>query len=255
MSLDLSLTPTRREKYVSLASSAITVHQDKLEAEVNRIRAGRARYESVAVKFGIRWEIIGVIHSMEASCNFSKHLHNGDPLTARTVRVPVGRPRTGTPPFTWEQSAIDVISDRLPWSDWSLAGTLYFLESYNGHGYFSRGINTPYLWSGTTAYQSGLFVKDGLDGFSRSAVSGQIGCVPLLKQLGYQYGVDVQEVVDKPIAFGESSQRVKSLQAFLNSITSSDLMVDGVAGQYTSNAFHRVVGRYLHGDPRGEAND
>jgi len=39
--------------------------------------------------------------------SFKLHLHNGDPLTARTVNVPKGRPKTGQPPFAWGISAKD----------------------------------------------------------------------------------------------------------------------------------------------------
>ncbi len=77
---------------------------------------------------------IAVIHNMEASQNFNKHLHNGDPLTARTVQVPAGRPKKGTPPFSWEDSAADALAIRGlgAKTDWSLAGMLYQLEGYNG---------------------------------------------------------------------------------------------------------------------------
>jgi lysozyme family protein len=41
---------------------------------------------------GIPWGFVAVIHNMEASLDFTKHLHNGDPLTSKTVQVPVARP-------------------------------------------------------------------------------------------------------------------------------------------------------------------
>ena len=74
-----------------------------------RISASRPRYEKVGKALGIPWYVVGIIHSLEASGNFTRHLHNGDPLTARTTHVPAGRPKTGKPPFTWEQSAIDAL--------------------------------------------------------------------------------------------------------------------------------------------------
>ena len=57
----------------------------------------------------IPWYVIGFIHKMESDMNFGTHLHNGDPLTARTVHVPTGRPVNGNPPFTWEDSAADAL--------------------------------------------------------------------------------------------------------------------------------------------------
>ncbi len=96
------------------------------------------RYQGVADEIGsVPWFVIAVIHNMEASQRFDLHLHNGDPLTAQTVHRPENRPRFGRPPFTWEESAIDALRFfRLHRrTDWSLAKTLYTLESFNGWGY------------------------------------------------------------------------------------------------------------------------
>jgi lysozyme family protein len=68
------------------------------------------------------------------SGNFNRHLHNGDPLTSRTVHVPAGRPKSGTPPFTWEQSAVDALAyDGLTQvTDWSIEHVAYVFENFNG---------------------------------------------------------------------------------------------------------------------------
>ncbi|MDN3520185.1 hypothetical protein [Halomonas ramblicola] len=97
----------------------------------------RARYEAVTDRQGVPWAFVAVVHQMESSGDFSRHLYNGDPLTARTVQVPKGRPKRGSPPFTWEESAADAMAlKRLSGStDWSVAGMLYQLERYNGWGY------------------------------------------------------------------------------------------------------------------------
>ena len=44
--------------------------------------------------------------------------------------------------------------------DWSLPRLLYRWEGYNGFGYRSRGVPTPYLWSFSTLYDKGRFVAD-----------------------------------------------------------------------------------------------
>ena len=122
---------------------------------------------------------------MESSQSFHKHLHNGDPLTARTVQQPPGRPKNGSPPFTWEQSAADALQlKRLGAdTDWSLAGTLYQLERYNGFGYrlYHPGTPSPYLWSFTTAYVSGKYASDGK--WSDALVSRQCGGMALLRAM------------------------------------------------------------------------
>src|SRR5690606_7467709 len=96
--------------------------------------ANKSRYKAVEAASGVPWHFIAVVHNMESSQRFDRHLHNGDPLTARTVQVPKGRPQTGNPPFTWEASATDALAfEGLgAGTDWSLAGTLYRLEAYNG---------------------------------------------------------------------------------------------------------------------------
>ncbi|WP_421994446.1 hypothetical protein [Reyranella sp.] len=76
---------------------------------------------------------LAIIRGLEADFRFNAHLHNGDPLTARTVRAPAGRPAGGKPPFTWEESAQDAIAANRydKWNDWSIAGMLVAWERYN----------------------------------------------------------------------------------------------------------------------------
>lgn len=145
--------------------------------------AARRRYNAVASETGVPAHVVGILHCLEAALDFGCHLHNGDPLSGRTVRVPVNRPAAGTPPFTWEESAVDAL--RLhhldAWTDWSVAGIAYVLERYNGFGYRTRdtGIVSPYLWSATTAYSAGKFVADHR--FDFAAVSRQCGGMALLR--------------------------------------------------------------------------
>jgi len=123
----------------------------------------KADYDVVAKATGAPWWWIGCIHMREASGNFRCHLHNGDPLTARTVHVPAGRPLVGTPPFTWVQSAIDALHMEgiTPGQTWDLVDTLSRTEAYNGFGYRHCNIRSPYLWAGTNLQQPGKFVADG----------------------------------------------------------------------------------------------
>lgn len=155
----------------------------EIDRLVDRILRNRAVYEAVMEVVGMPWQVIGVIHAMECDLDLRTHLHNGDPLTARTVRAPSGRPRSGSPPFTFQESAADALrikkADQV--SNWGLAPTLYFLERYNGFGYRSRRVPTPYLWSFCDHYIAGKFVRDGV--FDRSAVSAQCGSAVLLRRM------------------------------------------------------------------------
>lgn len=154
---------------------------------ISRIaRLNRERYTEVANKLNIPWVFIAAIHSLEASQNFSAHLHNGDSLTARTRNVPAGRPLAGKPPFTWEESAIDALKMKgfHQEPDWSLPLMLYRLELYNGFGYrkYHSDVPSPYLWSGSSHYKAGKYTSDGQ--WSDTAVSKQVGGALILRELG-----------------------------------------------------------------------
>ena len=161
-------------------------YEGKVQWHVNRLLGNEGRYrEAGDASNGVPWAVIGVIHAMESSFNFATHLHNGDPLTARTHRVPAGRP-DGDPPFSWEVSAADaLVSQGLDnIADWSIGNILYQLEKYNGFGYRRRGLPSPYLWSFSDLYVKGKYVADGF--FDPDAVSKQCGVAVMLKALEQQ---------------------------------------------------------------------
>ena len=143
------------------------------------------RYRAVEKMTGVPHWVVGVIHLLEASLDFSSHLHNGDPLSAPTVKVPKNRPSTWRPGITWAESAADALTgegrdlDKI--SDWSIGAALEVLEKYNGLGYRNRGIMSPYLWSGSEYYDKGKFVKDKV--FDPDATTKQIGAASILKRM------------------------------------------------------------------------
>lgn len=170
--------------YDTLWDSMIITAPNTVNAAAKKALLYKPRYDIVAAKTGVDWLVIACIHYREASFDFTTHLHNGDPLSARTVHVPAGRPISGNPPFTWEQSAIDALqydgADKV--HTWNLNNTLYYLEKFNGFGYRKyHGINSPYLWSGTNHYTTGKYEQDGK--YNADLVDKQIGCAPLLATL------------------------------------------------------------------------
>lgn len=233
-----------------------------IDACVDRIMAARPRYEIVSQRTGVPWYFIGILHSLECSGKFNTHLHNGDPLTARTVHVPRGFPKTGLPPFTWEVSAEDALRLKKlhTWTDWSIAAMLFKMEQYNGFGYRRFGIHSPYLWSFSNHYTRGKFTSDGV--FDPSAGSKQIGGAVLLRrlserQLAIAGEVDVITLIKKvgaEVAFNPTvfDKQAETLQVLLNS-AGLQLRVDGKAGKNTSDAFYRISGEYLQGDSRRQA--
>lgn len=157
-----------------------------LQAAARKILAYKERYQRVEAQTGIPWFLIGCLHMREASCSFTRHLHNGDPLSARTRQVPAGRPATGSPPFTWEASALDALTmaphslDRYR-GRWSLERFAYEAEKYNGWGYRSHGAASAYLWAQTSEYRGGKYVSDGV--WSSTAKDTQPGVMGILKVL------------------------------------------------------------------------
>ena len=159
----------------------------KVNGHVQRLLSLRDRYEAVGGPLGVPWWFVGVIHGLETSYRFDRHLHNGDPLAAATVRVPAGRPPgwVGAVDQSWEASARDALTLKGfdEWSDWAPPGALYQWERYNGFGYrkYHPQVNSPYLWSFSNHYRKGKYVADGR--FDPEAVSAQCGAAATLRTL------------------------------------------------------------------------
>ena len=175
--------------------------KSRIDNAARTIITNKDRYQSVVDQIQeidgttIPWQFVGVVHHLEGDGDFETHLHNGDSLQRRTVHVPAGRPVNGTPPFTWEESAIDALQQRnlQKVRDWSPAHMAYEFEGYNGFGYRDKGVNSPYLWSGTNNYESGKYVSDG--NFDASAVSQQCGAMAILSRI-MALDISPQKIVD-----------------------------------------------------------
>ena len=177
--------------------AAAAIKSDRLERvdlACTRLLGFQDRYRAIGDRLSIPWYFIGLVHTMESSCNFACHLHNGDRLTERTTHVPAARPprEAGDPPFTWEQSAIDALKSHQLHvkSDWSLPAVLFRLEKYNGWGYRFKGLASPYLWSFSDRYVAGKYVADGV--FDPTAVSDQCGAAVMLKRLEQRGEVELE---------------------------------------------------------------
>ena len=255
-----AFTDDLRNEYKQLFDTCI-IKEDKL-AEVDgviaKMVANKATYDIVANKLNIPWYFIAIVHCMEGSLNFKTHLHNGDPLTARTVQVPKGRPLTGKPPFKWEDSAVDALTleHLAPLSDTTVPGLLFAFEGYNGFGSRARGIHSPYLWSFSNQYTSGKFVKDHV--FDPNAVSKQMGAAVLLRRMmEKQLTLGVSDIITRIKTLGEQvvydpvnfNQQAFRLQSLLNN-AGLPLKPDGKAGDHTSEAYQHISGKFLNGDKR-----
>lgn len=140
-----------------------------------------ARYKKVTAVTGVPWKLLAALFEREASQNFAKCLHNGDPWDRVTTHVPKGRG-----PFPdWETSAVDAIRierDKFP-KTWDIVGQLAFSERYNGLGYRKVGGEySPYVWAATNiSDETGKYTSDGK--YSSGAKEGQLGIAAMLKVL------------------------------------------------------------------------
>jgi lysozyme family protein len=181
------LTAELGAEYQQLFDSCTVSHADvsAVDAIADRVLKNKKRYQAVGDKVTTPWYVVAAIHNLEASQDFTRHLHNGDRLTHRTVQVPADRPEAGHPPFTWEVSASDALTmhgfDAI--AAWTVPTMLFQFEKYNGFGYRNRHpeVLSPYLWCFTNHYTKGKFVKDGV--FSSTTRSQQCGAVALLLRL------------------------------------------------------------------------
>ncbi len=210
-----------RHMYTDLLSTVEVKKWKSTEIVVNKIRDNLNVYNHIASDVKMDSVIVGIIHGLEASFNFNTHLHNGDPLTAKTVHVPKDRP-DGEPPFHWRESATDALEPFRNSYSYSWEKKLSLIERYNGLGYRKKDINSPYLWSGTNHYTTGKYISDG--SFDPNTRSRQVGAVAILLTFKPIY-------LSPKYRLGDSGPQIKKLQRFLG-----DLKIDGHFGPKTQKA-------------------
>jgi lysozyme family protein len=217
----------------------------------------KTKYEAVARAVKAPWFFVAAIHNMESGLRMDRHLHNGDPLTARTKQVPANRPPTGNPPFSWQESAVDALKLRKidAVSTWNLERILYELEGYNGWGYrlYHQHVKSPYLWSFSNHYTRGKYVADGT--WSDTARSQQCGAAVIIRRLEQRGDIapltTQARAREVPLCYSTREiDRAADLQRFLNTFPGIALRVDGKPGKKTSDAVKQLLGVYLQGDPR-----
>lgn len=240
-------TPALKAEYEALYASATVrpEHVAEVDAVVQRIAAPLAwsHYKEVERETGVPAHLVGIIHIREASGSFTRHLHNGDSLSERTIHVPAGRPIEGFPPFSWPESAIDALTmpgQRLDtWHDWSIGGMCFVLERYNGFGYRNNGVNSPYLWGYTTAYDRGMYVADGV--WSSNAVNKNPGGMAMLKRLVARGLVSLlaldpgTDPVEPPPVAMTPIETIKRVQTDLGAVS------DGIFGPRSRAALNAVL--------------
>lgn len=175
------------------ANLVITRPHD-IETAANLIISHKDRYKELEGLTNVPWYFIGICHYRESDCNFGTHLHNGDSLRARTHNVPAGRPIKGSPPFSFNESAIDALGFQgfLGQKDWSIERISYRFETFNGFGYRMNGVPSAYLYSGTNQYTRGKYVADHV--FDPTVADVQVGTMGILKIVAEKEGITFPQV-------------------------------------------------------------
>jgi lysozyme family protein len=169
--------------YASLWDAATVTPDKKAQAEslAKRIITDRSVFAEVEAATGVPWYMVGCLLYRESDLSLSTYLGNGQPFDRVTTEVPAGR----GPFATFQAGAIDALNhDGLAGiapADWTIERVLYWCERFNGQGYFSKGGNSPYVWSWTSEYHGGKFVRDGV--YDASTWDVQAGCAAILKEL------------------------------------------------------------------------
>lgn len=163
--------------------AAMIVRPDRMnavDAIVRRIASREARYRAVTDQFGVPWWWLAAIHELEHSGEFTTSMTVMDPIDVSPGQ-PI--PSADIADSQWDATARSLLRSRGLefWRDWSVAGAAYQWERFNGFGYRSHDVPTPYLWSFSNEYTAGKFIRAGV--FSPAIVSQQAGALVILRRL------------------------------------------------------------------------
>ncbi len=226
-------------------------------------------YARIQTELGIPIPVQHAICVRESNADFSCSPAQGDRWDRRSVNVPTGK----GPYPDWHAAAIDAWSnlDHLDRNivPWSMPYAMYEDEGFNGFGYRSHGVRSPYLVGATNLQQKGRYAGD--HNFVME-MDTQIGTVPVMLRMieimpSLAFGPGVQKIVAPPIipAPGPVPAGVggalpggvftgtKWLQDSLNKLMLPDsdhLVVDGNFGRFTRQAlraFQMSVGHSADG--------
>ena len=132
-----------RAGYLNLWNQAQVLPGEAAAAKVWAQKIGdsthRPHFENVQNLTGVPWFMVGLMLMRESSLNLGTYLGNGQSLSQKTTEVPAGR----GPFSTFEAGAVDALKleGMTGITDWPVEHILYWLERFNGQGYFEIGVN------------------------------------------------------------------------------------------------------------------
>lgn len=203
---------------------------------------GKATYQQVERLTGVPWYFVALCHYRESNFDFDTYLGNGELLKRVTCLVPKGR----GPFASFVDGAVDAlrIQHFVGTQDWCIARTLYRLECFNGLGYHAKGVNSPYLYGGSTLYgpteaKAGKFVADHV--FDPSHVDSQLGTAVILHAMMSQDSSitidDSPPITSRCEPDEDVASSVLLMQQTLNKLGANPpLDEDGISGPKTKAA-------------------
>lgn len=188
-----------RPEYERLLAAMVITRPQAVEAAARSIIKNVPKYYAPVEKANRVPAIeTGVLNMRESDEDFRTGLGQGDPWNKVSVHVP-----RGYGPFaSWYDAAIfyehyDHLDDNT--APWDYAYACWKSEIWNGFGYRSHGVNSPYLWAGSNHQEPGKYVADGV--WDSGARDTQLGVIPVMMKA-------IQ--LEPSLAFGPSIDHIES---------------------------------------------
>lgn len=167
-----------KAEYVADLANAKPTRSTDAIAVAKRLLPHRDRFLAMQKMCGVPALWVMPVFERE-NPSFNAYLGNGDSLGRPTSHVPRGRG-----PFdSWEAGASDALKlDHITdVPEWNWPRGCYEWELWNGFGPRNHGRPSGYVWAGTSIYQGGKYVADGV--WSRGTWDTQLGCVELARAI------------------------------------------------------------------------
>lgn len=152
----------------------------KLRGFVQRAMGGKNQYLVTEHDTYVPWWMVSIIAERESTQDFSRSLAQGDRWNKRSTNEPISGPFR-----SWEDAAVWALHhDGLDAvKDWRLEKVFYYLERYNGWGYYlyHGHMPSPYIWGGTSVQRRGKYVRDRV--WDPTKWDEQLGAAAMLKSL------------------------------------------------------------------------
>jgi lysozyme family protein len=213
------------------------------ERLVGDIDAGH--YDVGCKATGVPVPLAAASFEREASSNFRLNPAQGWPLDEKSKDVPYNGPFSD---WTTAQIAAYKIDDldQIGAANWSWERACYEEELFNGFGYRSHGVPSPYLFGGTNIQKPGKYTTDR--GYDPNVMDTQLGVIPMMLRIvqmrpalalpfPFPAATTSPVVVPVPAPPPAGLQNAEMLQNALNELGADPkLAVDGNFGRQTKRA-------------------